>query len=49
METENNMHNMYLQLETLINVFDIDISNTENEVDEEIIEMYNDIGRMLHG
>ena len=49
METENNMHNMYLQLETLINVFDIDISNTENEVDEEIIEMYNDIGRMLYG
>ncbi len=43
------MHNMYLQLETLINVFDIDISNTENEVDEEIIEMYNDIGRMLYG
>ena len=40
---------MYLQLETLINVFDIDISNTENEVDEEIIEMYNDIGRMLYG
>ncbi len=49
METENNMHNMYLQLETLINVFDIDISNTENEVDEEIIEIYNDIGRMLYG
>ena len=40
---------MYLQLETLINVFDIDISNTENEVNEEIIEMYNDIGRMLYG
>lgn len=49
METENNIHNMYLQLETLINVFDIDISNTENEVNEEIIEMYNDIGRMLYG
>ena len=28
MEIEDNMHNMYLQLESLIDVFDIDMSNT---------------------
>ncbi len=49
MEIEDNMHNMYLQLESLIDVFDIDMSNTEDEVDKKIVEMYNDIGRMLYG
>jgi len=49
LDIEDEMHRMYLQMETLIYEFDIDTDNTENEVDKEIISLYNEIGRMLYG
>lgn len=49
LDIEDEMHKMYLQIETLIYEFDIDTDNTENEVDKEIISLYNEIGRMLYG
>lgn len=49
LDIEDEIHKMYLQMETLIYEFDIDTDNTENEVDKEIISLYNEIGRMLYG
>jgi hypothetical protein len=49
LDIEDEIHRMYLQMETLIYEFDIDTDNTENEVDKEIISLYNEIGRMLYG
>jgi uncharacterized protein YbaR (Trm112 family) len=49
LDIEDEIHRMYLQMETLIYELDIDTDNTENEVDKEIISLYNEIGRMLYG